>query len=222
MTLIIDHRRNAVEQIQQTDPRFGAEIDIRIVDGTLRVVHDPFTQGPKLDDWLASYKHKFLIANVKEEGLESAVEELLANHGISDYFFLDQSFPYLVKTSSSGNKRCAVRVSEYETPKTALSLAGMIDWAWVDCFTKMPLNKAQSELLRAAGFKLCFVSPELQGRQLDLPFIKSVFALGKPDAICTKHPELWEKALARKSFAGKTAAELGKALLGSLSPHKDE
>ncbi|MFP3701641.1 hypothetical protein SB758_39825, partial [Burkholderia sp. SIMBA_013] len=48
--------------------------------------------------------------------------------------------------------------------ETALSLAGMVEWIWVDCFTRFPLDRAPAQRLKDAGFKLCLVSPELQGR----------------------------------------------------------
>ena len=35
----------------------------------------------------------------------------------------------------------AVRISEFESIETALTLAGKVDWVWVDCFTHFPLLK---------------------------------------------------------------------------------
>ncbi|MFX5705872.1 hypothetical protein ABTE52_23065, partial [Acinetobacter baumannii] len=75
-----------------------------------------------------------------EEGLEDALLARMQAAGISDFFFLDQSFPFLVRTSRRGERRCAVRVAEFETVDTALTLAGSIDWVWVDCFTRFPLE----------------------------------------------------------------------------------
>ena len=56
-----------------------------------------------------------------------------------------------------------MRVSEYESIATALTLGGQIDWIWVDCFTRFPLTLQEAHQLKSAGFKLCIVSPELQG-----------------------------------------------------------
>ena len=36
-------------------------------------------------------------------------------HNINNYFFLDQSFPFLMKTINSGVKKVALRLSEYES-----------------------------------------------------------------------------------------------------------
>ena len=94
-----------------------------------------------------------------------------------------------------GEKRCAVRISEYENIETALSLSGMVDWIWVDCFNHFPLNNEDANRLKNAGFKLCIVSPELQGRS-DHKYIKefrsNIELLGiNGDAVCTKYPDLW-------------------------------
>ena len=217
MTWIIDHRRNSLQLLQETDSRFGIEIDLRSKNGQLILAHDPFLEGPLFEDWLKAYRHPLLVVNLKEAGLEPYVEDLLTRYAIPQWFYGDQSFLALLQMAQRGCRSGAIRVSEYESPKTALSLARRVDWVWVDCLTKMPLTRAQAELLRAAGFKLCFVSPELQGRPLEEAFMGQVFALGAPDAICTCTPLLWESALASMRFEGKTSAQLAKALLGKLS-----
>jgi hypothetical protein len=121
----------------------------------------------------------------------------MKKYGIEDYFFLDQSFPFLVKWAKAGERRCAVRVSEFETIETALTLSGKIDWVWVDCFTHFPLTNDEYMQLKNAGFKLCLVSPELQGRpaESEIPFLAALLTERSilADAICTKRPDLWEQ-----------------------------
>ncbi len=102
------------------------EVDIRSRVDELIVVHDPFERGVPFADWIAEYDHKFLILNVKEEGLEDRLLREMSERGIEDFFFLDQSFPFLIRTTRQGETRCAVRVSEYESVETALSLAGKV------------------------------------------------------------------------------------------------
>ena len=113
-----------------------------------------------------------------------------------NFFFLDQSFPFLIKTAQTGESRCAVRVSEFETIDTALSLARKVQWVWVDCFTRFPLNRNSAALLKENGFKLCIVSPELQGRMEISDMNEIVAAMTGagvvPDAVCTKFPERWD------------------------------
>jgi hypothetical protein len=198
---LIMHRRNTVTELGATPHRYGVEVDIRSHGEQLVIHHDPFVGGPSFDQWIASYRHGTLILNVKEEGLESRLSALMDAHGIEDYFFLDQSFPFLVKSARAGERRCAVRVSEFESIETALTLAGKVDWIWVDCFTRFPLSAADGVRLKDAGFKLCLVSPELQGREpvREIAELKHTLdALGiVADAVCTKRPDLWEQAAAR-------------------------
>jgi hypothetical protein len=192
---IIHHRRNTIELLQQTAPEHGVEVDIRSRGPDLIIHHDAFVDGVSFDEWLSHYRHQTLILNVKEEGLEQRLQELMARAGINDYFFLDQSFPFLIRTSSAGERRSAVRVSEYEGLTSALALAGRIDWAWIDCFTRFPLTKADAHLLSEHGYKLCLVSPELQGRVAEegIGAMRELLAREaiEPAAVCTKRPDLW-------------------------------
>lgn len=196
---LISHRRNSIEELKATPREYGVEVDIRSDNGKLVIHHDPFALGDDFDEWIKHYRHGTLILNVKEEGLESRLIDLMKQHGIDDYFFLDQSFPFLIKWSKLGEHRCAVRVSEFESIETALTLSGKVDWVWVDCFTKFPLSGQEAKRLQDAGFKLCLVSPELQGRPADtaIPELAKLLAERQitADAICTKNPELWKVCL---------------------------
>lgn len=193
---LIAHRRNTIAELQATPAQYGIEVDIRSWGDRLVIHHDPFVEGENFETWLAAYRHGTLILNVKEEGLEARLVELMRNRGIADYFFLDQSFPFLVKWSRAGLRNCAVRVSEFEAVETALTLAGKVDWVWVDCFTHFPLSSEDARRLQQAAFRLCLVSPELQGR--DVAEIAALAALLvergiKVEAVCTKRPDLWEQ-----------------------------
>ena len=189
------HRINSIALLEKTPSNFGVEIDIRSNGKSLILHHDPFEQGELFEDWIKHYHHGILILNVKEEGLEISVLKLMEEYKINDFFFLDQSFPFLRKTAVMGESRCAVRVSEYENIETVLSLSGMVDWVWVDCFTHFPLKKKEADQLTNARFKLCLVSPELQGRKERthvIEFRRELELLGiKGDAICTKYADLW-------------------------------
>lgn len=194
---LIFHRRNTIADLHSTDIKYGIEVDIRTEGQKLIIHHDPFANGESFDNWIAEYNHGTLILNVKEEGLETRLAKLMAEKGITDYFFLDQSFPFLVKYANAGESRCAVRVSEFESIETALALAGKVDWVWVDCFTKFPLSTQDAIRLKQAGFKLCLVSPELQGRNAEtgIPALRAILRASNidPDAVCTKRADLWEE-----------------------------
>jgi len=192
---IVLHRRNTLSELKATPRHFGVEVDIRSFGNELIVHHDPFIRGERFQDWIIAYRHKLLILNTKEEGLEKRLIGLMEQHGIEDFFFLDQSFPFLLKTARDGEGRCAVRVSEFEPIALALSLKGLVRWVWVDCFSGFPLTGASARTLQGAGMKLCLVSPELQGRTHS----SAIFELKKfldsekiiPEAVCTKRPDLW-------------------------------
>lgn|SRR5574344_575397 len=194
--IYIKHRINTIDELKNVPTEYGIEMDIRSYGNNLVVTHEPFVKAENFDDWLKYFKHGTLILNVKEEGLETRVLELMKKYGITNFFFLDQSFPFLVKTSNMGEKRCAVRVSEFESIETAYSLAGKIDWVWVDCFTKFPLSKEDEVKLHELGFKLCIVSPELEGYDAKefIPKMKKIlndFSIVY-DAVCTKKPDIWK------------------------------
>ena len=199
--MFISHRRNTIELLKSTPTEYGIEVDIRSNNGELIIHHDPFAQGELFEHWLTHYQHKTLILNIKEEGLEEKIIDLMKKYRINDYFFLDQSFPFLIRWSKLGEHRCAVRVSEFESVETALTLAGKVDWVWVDCFTTFPLSQENAQRLHSAGFKLCLVSPELHGRsgEIEIPELSELIKARNiyPDAICTKLPELWKNCLER-------------------------
>lgn len=193
---LISHRRNTRQELNATEGKYGIEVDIRSYGNDLIIHHDPCVSGESFDEWIADYRHGTLILNVKEEGLEARLIALMRDKGIEDYFFLDQSFPFLIKWSKAGERRCAVRVSEFESIETALTLAGKVDWVWVDCFTQFPLSHDDAKRLQGAGFKLCLVSPELQGRNAEneIPMLAKLLADRNivAEAVCTKRPDLWE------------------------------
>ena len=197
--IFIAHRRNTITDLESTPIEYGVEIDIRSNNGKLIIQHDPLISGEDLEEWLTHYRHGTLILNIKEEGLETPLIKLMDQYKITDYFFLDQSFPFLIKWANLGERRCSVRISEFESIETALALAGKIDWAWIDCFNYFPLTSKDAKLLHDSGFKLCLVSPELQGRSAEIEIPEMVGILQKlsikPEAICTQKPDLWKVSL---------------------------
>ena len=193
--LIVHHRRNTLDLLAKTPISWGVEIDIRSYGDSIVVHHEPFVDAVRLEDWLKEYRHRLLILNIKEEGLEGRILQLMNEYGINRFFFLDQSFPFLIKTAKSGESRCAVRVSEYESIETALSLRGMVDWVWIDIFTAFPLSLADYTSLKNSSFKTCLVSPELQGQSVAevLELKKYILAMRfRFDAVCTRLPQYWE------------------------------
>lgn len=193
--IIISHRRNTIEELTSTPTRYGVEVDIRSTNDELIIHHDAFSEGVSFSDWLDAFAHRLLIANVKEEGLEARLLKEFQARGITDYFLLDQSFPFLLKWCGDFEGKSAIRVSEYESIDTVVKVKGLVSWVWVDCFSTFPLTDEEARFLKDIGFKLCLVAPELQGRNsVDdrSAFIESIFSSGVAyDAVCTKHPDEW-------------------------------
>lgn len=207
ITKIIAHRINTISQLNSVPKDFGIELDIRYHEDDLILHHDPFShhkpQMPeKFSEFLACYKCDGpMILNVKTEGVEEKLIELMNKFKIKNWFFLDLSMPFFVKyakhaTNSSiagfGPENLAVRFSEEEPIEYALSFAKKAAWVWVDCFSKMPLDDESYAKLKNAGFKICLVSPELQKHPLErIAEFKKQLDGKKIDAVCTKHPDLW-------------------------------
>lgn len=189
--LLIEHRVNTRERLARIPSDRGIEVDIREQGGELRLAHDPFEPGERLEDLLSAYRHALIVLNVKCDGLEERLLRLLERHRIGQYFFLDVAAPTLVRLARRGVRQIAVRFSEYEPIEAALAFADRVDWVWVDCFTRLPLDAEAYRRLRTV-FKLCVVSPELQGhpRAMIRAFREQLQEL-PVDAVCTDYCEDW-------------------------------
>lgn len=192
--MYIAHRINTAAQLKAVPPEYGVEIDLRDRGDRLILQHDPFGDGEDFEAWLPHFRHRLIILNVKSERIEHRVLEMVRRFGVSDYFFLDCSFPMIRTLVRQCERKIAVRFSEYEPIESCLALAGQVEWVWVDCFTKMPLDPASYSRLKR-HFKLCAVSPELQGRPPEtIGDYARELAPYPMDAVCTKRPELWQPA----------------------------
>jgi len=194
----IAHRINTVEELRNLPTEFGVELDLRDdLNGRIYIQHNPFEPGEDFEDYLKEYHHGTMILNVKSERIELKILELLPKYDVKSYFFLDSSFPMIWLLSKQGEKNVALRVSEVEGLDTARNMAGKIDWIWVDCFSRIPIGLKEAKELKSLGYKLCFVSPELEGRDTDIENYKEQISKDGIifDAICTKSYNItrWKK-----------------------------
>lgn len=195
---IIKHRINSKIGLVETSRSFGIEMDVRSREDQIIVSHDPFNSEAELfEDWIGEYRHGTLVVNVKEEGIEQRVFTILKEFGVSNFFLLDQSFPFMMKTLFSSESRTAARLSEVEAIETVLKLkeiSGLFpDWVWIDCFSGDWKHLKKIASVKALGMKTCLVSPELHGRDIkeELDKILGLVDLNDLDAVCTKHPDFW-------------------------------
>lgn len=184
----IAHRVNTIKELKDLAQDYGVEIDLRDLGDKIILQHDPFGNGDDFEEYLKNYHHKTMILNIKSERIEFRVLELLKKYNIKDYFFLDSSFPMIYTLSQNSEKNIALRFSEFEGLDTIKNMAGKVEWIWVDCFSKLPINQENYKILKELGFKLCLVSPELQAQEEKILKYKKYLKENdiKFDAICTK------------------------------------
>lgn len=185
----IAHRINTLEELKGVPYEYGVELDLRDdLSGRIYIQHNPFEPGEYFEEYLKMYHHGTMILNIKSERIEHKVLELIGKYGVKKYFFLDSSFPMIKLLSDMGETNIALRFSELEGLDTIRNMAGKVNWVWVDCFTRLPIDKASYAELKKLGYKLCMVSPELEGQPEKLGEYKCFLEQNgiTMDAICTK------------------------------------
>lgn len=199
---IFKHRCNAIVELQKCKKHWGVEIDLRSNTdhaGDLHLSHDPWKQGESFKAWLKEFTRLGIqgpiILNTKEDGLESLTLELLQQAGAHHYIFLDTALPTLKKwTRDQSNPHFFIRWSSIEPIELSLAHKGYCDWAWVDCFDRIPPEQNTLSILNQ-NFKTCLVSPELQGgSEQELQKFINLFKKSIT-GVCTKFPEQWENSL---------------------------
>lgn len=196
-TEFICHRVNKIDELEKISSQFGVEVDIRDDHKTNKLIlaHDPFVSGDSFEEYLKKYSNGTLILNIKSERVELLCLDLLKKYKIKKYFFLDSSFPmiYLLNTKYDTNK-IASRFSEFEILDLTVSIKDFIEWIWIDCFTKLLLDKNIMEKIRMMRKKICIVSPELQGQKEKIKLYREQLLENDiiPDAICCKEYLIYE------------------------------
>lgn len=185
----IAHRINSTQELKSVPIEYGVELDLRDdLTGRIYIQHNPFEPGEDFEEYLIQYHHGTMILNIKSERIELKILELLRKYNIEKYFFLDSSFPMIKLLSDQGENKIALRFSEFEGLDTLVAMQGKIQWVWVDCFSMLPLDKDIYKKIKELGYKICIVSPELQGQPEKMVEYKEQLRKGniQPDAICTK------------------------------------
>ena len=184
----IAHQINTIEELKCVPKEYGVEVDLRDYGDRLILQHDSFKDGEDFEEYLKHYNHGTIILNIKSERIEFRILDLLIKYKVKDYFFLDCSFPMIYLLSEQGEKNIALRFSEFEGLDTIMNMKGKVNWVWVDCFTKLPIDKNNYETLINSGLKLCLVSPDLLSRVSDiLRYKDQILKQGIMfNAICTK------------------------------------
>lgn len=197
--IYIKHRQNRIDQLKKLDITYGTEIDVRSYAKQIVLSHESFKENVKFEKWLKYYNHKFLIINVKEEGIEKKLISILKKNKIKNYFLLDVTIPMIIKLNKVNFFNIAIRISEYENLSNINKFNIMNKWVWIDTFNnKIPISLRNIINLKRKSYKLCLVSPELiykRKKSIDKIILKNIKLINKFDAICTKFPSYWEKLI---------------------------
>ena len=81
------HRINTIKELKEIPLNFGIEIDLSIYQNKIVIKHDPFKKGENFEKFINNFKHRFIILNVKCEGLEKKIFSILKKKKIKNFFF---------------------------------------------------------------------------------------------------------------------------------------
>ncbi len=144
--------------------QIGLETDFRDYEQKLVISHN-VADGTCMsaDDFFAMYKNQkcTLALNVKADGIQQLLKELLEKNNITNYFCFDMSIPDTLEYINS-DLIFFVRESEYETIN---SLYEKADGVWADGFIDDDwITKEYIQNHRKKGKKVCIVSSDLHKR----------------------------------------------------------
>ena len=145
---------------------FGTETDIRDYKGELVISHDIADEkcisAKEMFEIYNKYDNTLPLAlNIKADGLQVKLKELLEEYKIKDYFVFDMSVPdglgYLKQ-----NIKAFTRESEYEKiPSFYDESCGI----WLDEFQEHWITKEVIEKHIKNNKQICIVSPDLHKRE---------------------------------------------------------
>jgi hypothetical protein len=161
---------------------FGTETDLRDLDGTLVIAHDPPRLGAvTFEAFLLQHGSVDpslpLALNIKADGLQSMVSDHIERFEVRDAFVFDMSVPDMLGWLKAGVP-VFTRLSDLEPePLMADRAAGV----WLDAFHSNWWDTDVIVRLLESGLDVCVVSPELHKRD---------------------HREVWEKLAKAGEIAG--------------------
>ena len=172
---------------------FGLETDIRDYKGELVISHDIPEVGCLTFQRLLEIHHDLdstlpLALNIKSDGLQLAIRELLKKYSVTNYFVFDMSVPDMLGYLKS-NLTVFSRHSEYENKPVFYEQANGI---WIDAFENEWWGEETLKFHLEAQKSVCIVSPELHRRNFQLTWNKlsSMSIIDDQNLmLCTDYPE---------------------------------
>jgi glycerophosphoryl diester phosphodiesterase len=189
----VPSERNSLAAFQRAfDHGYGAEIDVRDLDGALVVSHDPPVRGALaleqvVDAYRSSGSEGVLAINIKADGLQARLADALADLGSRRWFAFDMSVPDALGYVRAGLPTFT-RHSDVEPDPVLLQDAHGV---WLDDFGGGWLGEEQIAAHVTAGRRVAVVSPELHGRDRHAAWQewRSWHVWAHPGvSLCTDHP----------------------------------
>ena len=185
--------RNSLDAFRRAfECGYGAEIDVRDLDGDLVVSHDPPLRGALaledvLDALTSCDSAGVLAVNIKADGLQARLAHALAGLDSAQWFAFDMSVPDALGYVRAGLPTFT-RHSDVEPDPVLLEDAHGV---WLDDFGGGWLGQDQIAAHLAAGRRVAVVSPELHGRDHQAAWAqwRSWPVWAHPGvSLCTDHP----------------------------------
>ena len=173
---------------------FGTETDIRDRNNQLVISHDmPDAKSITVEAFFEIYKgfrkSLPLALNIKADGLQTELRQLLTKYQIENYFVFDMAVPDGLQYAKQ-KFQTFTRHSEYESPPPYYDLAQGV---WLDEFNGHWIGDEIIEKHLEQNKALCIVSPDLHKRdhrQEWLHYRGMETRIGKDKImLCTDFPE---------------------------------
>lgn len=193
------HNHNEKNSIAAFDRSFinlyGLETDLRDMGGGIVISHDMASEiCLKLEDFFKLYK-KYnanlpLALNIKADGLQNSLKQLIEKYEITNYFVFDMSVPDALLYIDL-NFNVFTRQSEYEKEPSFYDKAHGI---WTDEFYSHWIDKNIIKKHIDNGKSVCIVSPELHKRDFKKEWqeykqIEKELQIQDKLMICTDYPD---------------------------------
>jgi len=174
---------------------FGIETDVRDLHRTIEVSHDPpmqklLTLNSIIDSLIKIGNHSYLSTialNIKSDGIEKLLKQVIDNYSFKKYFCFDMSTPQLMAYQSLGLKTFT-RHSDVEPIPVFYDRASGV---WLDELISTWLeNTSVIESHFKKNKQVCVVSPELHGRTYEKVWdILHPIRYDEKLMLCTDYPD---------------------------------
>lgn len=172
------------------DLGFGIETDFRDYNGELVISHNiPLGDEMTAESFFKLYaeiKSKSCLAlNIKADGLQEKLKELLEKYNINNYFCFDMSIPDTIGYVNS-KLDIATRHSEYEKEFPFYDNSSVV---WMDCFKSDWFSVSDIKIHLENNKKVCIVSSDLHKREYKEAWAEYKKINDNKLMICTDYPQ---------------------------------